>query len=231
ICKISGVAGVSVVVIDHGETIFQENFGYRDVAKKEPVTSDTIFHIGSLTKGFTGACIDRLRAQGKLSLDDLVQKHLPDAKNCDPVVAATVTIADLLGHRTGLQRADHLWLGAAGEFLLDLDQTVAVFNALRPLASLRSRFCYNNTAYGILGEIIAKITGQPYHAYLKETILDPLGMTRTIVTKDDGLPEDSSLAYSTLDNGQPYNIPLPGISGSGVLGSAGGLLSSGNDLS
>ncbi|KAK4139709.1 beta-lactamase/transpeptidase-like protein [Dichotomopilus funicola] len=205
ICKASGVAGASVVVIDHGETIFKENFGYRHIANKEPVTSDTIFRIASLTKSFMGACIDRLRAQGKLSLDDLVQKHLPDAKSHDPVVAATATIADLLGHRTGLQKADPLWLGAG--------------------------VCYNNIAYGVLGKIIAKITGQPYHIYLQETILSPLGMTRTVVTKDNGLPENSSLAYSTLDNGKPYNVPLPGSSGSTAMGSAGGLLSSGNDLS
>lgn len=231
ICKVSGVAGASVVVIDHGETIFKENFGYRDIAKKEPVTSDTLFHIASLTKSFTGACIDRLRAQGKLSLDDLVQTHLPDAKSRDPVVAATATIADLLGHRTGLQKADPMWLGAGGELLFDRDQTITAFNALRPQAGFRSQFCYNNIAYGVLGETIAKITGQPYHVYLQETILRPLGMARTIVTKDSGLPENSSLAYSTLDNGEPYNVPLPGSSGSAAMGSAGGLLSSVDDLS
>ncbi|KAH6611776.1 beta-lactamase/transpeptidase-like protein [Chaetomium sp. MPI-SDFR-AT-0129] len=215
------VAGASVV----------ENFGYRDIANKEPVTSDPIFHIASLTKSFTGACIDRLRAQGKLSLDDLVQKHLPDAKSHDPVVAATATIADLLGHRTGLQKADPLWLGAGGELLFERDQTIMAFNALRPQAGFRSQFCYNNIAYGVLGEIIAKITGQPYHTYLQETILSPLGMMRTVVTEDNGLPKNSPLAYSTLDNGKPYNVPLPGSSGSTAMGSAGGLLSSGNDLS
>ncbi|KAH6850484.1 beta-lactamase/transpeptidase-like protein [Chaetomium sp. MPI-CAGE-AT-0009] len=231
ICKISGVAGASVVVIHHGETIFQDNFGYRDVAKKEPTTSDTIFHIASLTKSFTGACIDRLRAQGKLSLDDLVQKHLEDAQNRDPVVATTATIADLLGHCTGLQKADAVWLGADGELLLDPGQTLAAFNALRPQASLRSQFCYNNITYGVLGDIIAKVSGQPYHVYLKETILDPLAMSRTIATKDNGLPGNSSLAYSTLDSGEPYHVPLPGSSASVALGSAGGLLSSVNDLS
>ncbi|KAM5372485.1 hypothetical protein ACJZ2D_007523 [Fusarium nematophilum] len=132
ICKVSGVAGASLAVIDNGETIFQDNLGYRDLAKEEPVTSDTIFHIASMNKSLTGACIHRLRAQGKLALDDLIVKHLPEAKSRDPVVAATGTIADLLGHRTGLQGANNIWLGAHGELLFDRDQTSTVFSHLRP---------------------------------------------------------------------------------------------------
>ncbi|KAK7419778.1 hypothetical protein QQX98_003150 [Neonectria punicea] len=230
ICNISGVVGVSIAVIDSGENIFQHNVGYRNLAKKEPVTSDTVFHIASMTKSFTGVCIHRLRAEGKLKLDDLVQKHLPKVKNRDPVTT-TVTIADLLGHRTGLQRADNIWLGSEGEVLINKDQTTAVFRHLRPQASLRSRFLYNNVCYATLGEIILELSGKPYHTYLKENVLDPLNMTRTIVTKDGGLPGNSSLAYSTLDNNEPYNVPLPGSSAITAMGSAGGLLSTAKDLS
>ena len=194
------------------------------------MTSDTIFHIASLTKSFTAACIYQLRADNRLSLDDLIQKHLPEAKSRDPLVAATATVADLLGHRTGLQKADDIWLGSDGELHFNRDQTSAVFSYLLPQASLRSRFLYNNIGYAILGEIIMRLTGQPYHIYLKESILDPLNMTRTLVTKDSGLPDDVSLAYSTLDTGEPYNVPLLGNSASVAMGAAGGLLSTANDL-
>lgn len=102
ICKISGVVGLSATVIDHGETIFQDNFGFRNLAKQEPVTSDTIFPIASLTKSFTGVCLDRLRDEKKLTFEDLIVTHLPEARSRDPVVADTATVADLLGHRTGL---------------------------------------------------------------------------------------------------------------------------------
>ncbi|CAI7622502.1 unnamed protein product [Penicillium glandicola] len=231
ICTVSGVAGASIAVIDHGETIFLHNFGHRDIADQQPMTSDTIVHIASLTKSFTGVCIHRLGAEGRLELDDLIQKHLPDAKSRDHVVASTATIADLLGHRTGLQGADNIWLGSDGELLIDREETVPVFNHLRPLTSIRSEFLYNNLGYALLGEIITKLTSQPYHVYLKETILDHLGLKRTLVSKDDPLPDNVSLAYSTLDNGEPYNVPLPGSSGSVAMGSAGGLLSTVDDLS
>jgi CubicO group peptidase (beta-lactamase class C family) len=212
ICRLSGVAGVTVTVIHHGETIFQDCLGYRNVAAKDPVTPDTICHIASLTKSFTGACIYQLQALGKLSIDDLITKHLPFAKSLDLVVASTATIADLLGHRTGLQKADNIWLGSDGQLLLTKDQTSAIFSHLQPQASLRSGFLYNNIGYAVLGEIISKVSGKPYHTYLEDNILAPLNMSRTLDTKDDDLPDNVSLAYSTLQSGEPYNIPLPGMS-------------------
>ena len=156
ICEQSGVAGLSITLIHQGETVFQDSLGYRDVDKQEPVTSDTIFHIASLTKSFTGACIDRLRAQGKLAFDDPIQKHLPEAKSRDACVAEGATIADLLGHRTGLQRANKILLGASNELLINKDQTVCIFNRLQPQTSLRSSFRYNNICYALLGEIIER---------------------------------------------------------------------------
>lgn len=116
------------------------------------------------------------------------------------------------------------------EILFSRDQTAAVFRHLQPQADIRTHFRYNNICYAALGEIITQVTGQPYHTYLKETILDPLDMTRTIVTKDGGLVDNMSLAYSTLDSGDLYNIPLPGSSASVAMGSAGGLLSTVYDL-
>jgi CubicO group peptidase (beta-lactamase class C family) len=85
-------------------------------------------------------------------------------------------------------------LSAEGEVLIDGDQTADVFSQLRPRAGFRSQFCYNNIRYALLGELISQLTGQSYHTYLKENILDPLSMTRTIVTKDGGLPDNTSLA-------------------------------------
>ena len=102
------------------------------------MTSDTVFHIGSLTKAFTGACINQLRSKGLIQLDDFIHKHLPEAKSRDLAISSLGTITDLPGHRTGLQ--------------------------------------------------------QTYHEYLKENILDPLSMTRTFITKGNGLPDNMSLA-------------------------------------
>ncbi|KAH8593534.1 beta-lactamase/transpeptidase-like protein [Bisporella sp. PMI_857] len=118
ICQVSGVPSVSVVVISHGETIFTENIGYSNIAKQTMMTSDTIFQIASMTKSFTATCINRLRVEGKLKLDDTIRNIIPGARSRDLIVAQFATIADLLGHRTALQRANDWWQGAAGELLL-----------------------------------------------------------------------------------------------------------------
>lgn len=231
ICQVSGVAGVSMLVINHGETIFQENLGYSNVAEESPVTSDTIFHIASMTKSFTATCINQLRVEGKLRLEDTIQEIIPEARSRDPIVAQFATVADLLGHRTGLQKADQYWLGSAGELMFDREQTTAIFNQLRSVRSFRSTFKYNNIGYAMLGEIILRLTGKTYDKYLEQNVLAPLSMTRTITTKEGGLPQNTSLAYSALSDATPYNVPLPGSSASGAMGSAGGLMTTTNDLS
>src|SRR5688500_16476939 len=103
ICIASGVAGASIVVLDHGKRVFEHNPGYRTLDTWDPVTADTVFPIGSLTKAFTGACISRLATQNKLNIDDCISEFDEDkAENRHPDVASLGTIADLLGHRTGL---------------------------------------------------------------------------------------------------------------------------------
>ncbi|KAF2965617.1 hypothetical protein GQX73_g7972 [Xylaria multiplex] len=191
ICRISGVVGRSIAVVDHGEIVSQDTIGYRNLAEREPVTSDTIFHITSLTKSFTGACVDILRGQGKLSFDDPVQKHLRRVKTRDPATTANATIANLLGHRTGLQNPIGIWLGAHGKI---------------------------------------KATGLPYHIFLQENILDPLGMTCTVVDKSTRFLDDMSSAYGVTDNGLPSNVPLPEISAKSAMGPASSLMSTANDL-
>jgi CubicO group peptidase (beta-lactamase class C family) len=130
----------------------------------------------------------------KLFIDDLITKHLPSAKSLETVVASTATIADLLGHRTGLQKVDNIWLGSDGELLFTKNQTSGIFSHLQPQASLRSRFFYNNIGYAVLGEIISKVSGELYHTYLEDNILAPLNMSKTIVTKNEHLPDNISLA-------------------------------------
>ncbi|KAG4434299.1 hypothetical protein IFR05_010212 [Cadophora sp. M221] len=184
-----------------------------------------------MTKSFTATCINQLKVEGKLRLEDTIQQIIPEARSRDPIVAQLATVAYLLGHRTGLQKADQYWLGSGGELMFDREQITAVFNQLRPVRSFRSTFKYNNIGYAMLGEIILRLTGKTYDKYLEQNVLTPLSMTRTITKKEDGLPQNTSLAYSALSDAMPYNVPLPGSSASGVMGSAGGLMTTANDLS
>ncbi|KUJ07020.1 beta-lactamase/transpeptidase-like protein [Mollisia scopiformis] len=213
--QVSGIPGVSVLVINQGEIVHSNNFGFSNLAENILVTSDTIFHIASMTKSFTIACINRLRVEGKLTLDNTIQDILPEAQSRDPVVAQFGTVADLLGHRTGFYKVDSIWLGAEGELMFKQEQATAVFNQLRSVQSVRSKFMYNNIYFAMLGEIIAKLSG----------------MTRSITTKVNSLPDNTSLTYNAFSDATPFNVPLPGSSASGALGASGSLMSTSNDLS
>ncbi|KAK3987536.1 beta-lactamase/transpeptidase-like protein [Cladorrhinum sp. PSN332] len=229
ICSLSGVVGLSFIVIDNGDVVLKDNIGYRNASTQRPVTSDTVFPIASLTKGFTGYCVDRLYTDGKLSPHDLINSRLPE-QEMQPGPADALTILDLVAHRTGVWEPSNLWFGADGEIMLTQDQVLPMFRHLTPQDSLRSVFHYSNLGYAVLGDIIVKASGQPYHEFLQKSLLDPLKMTRTMATdrlKTDG---NYSLAYTVWEDGSPNAVSSPGIEASGPLGAAGGYWSTANDL-
>jgi CubicO group peptidase (beta-lactamase class C family) len=137
-----------------------------------PPDPDTQYRIGSISKTFTAALILRLRDEEKLDLDDLLYRHLPGT----PV--GGVTIRQLLGHVSGLQRepAGEWWERSAGlpvdEFLAELTPDQASYPPLRT-------YHYSNLAYGLLGAVAERIAGEPWSAQVTKRLLDPLGMTRT----------------------------------------------------
>ncbi|MQA24061.1 MAG: serine hydrolase [Micromonosporaceae bacterium] len=135
-------------------------------------TADTQYRIGSITKTFTAAMIMQLRDEGRLELDDLLQRHMPGA----PV--GGVSVRQLLGHVSGLRREPDgpWWERAAGtsleEFLDGLDPGMLVHKPHR-------QFHYSNVAYGLLSAIARRITGESWIDLVGKRLLTPLGLTRT----------------------------------------------------
>ena len=101
-----GIPGLAIVVVNDDRMIRTKGFGYRDIEKGLPVTSDSLFGIGSCTKAFTGAAAVMGAEAGKLSLDDSPRRFLPYFRLADPAADAQVTLKDLLTHRTGLTAYD-----------------------------------------------------------------------------------------------------------------------------
>jgi len=132
----------------------------------------TQYRIGSITKTMTAAMVMQLRDEGWFALDDLLYRHLPGT----PV--GGVTLRQLLGHVAGLQREPDgdWWERAPGvgedEFLAGL-----AFDKLAhpPYHT----YHYSNLAYGLLGAVLRRVTGEEWHALLHKRLLDPLGMKRT----------------------------------------------------
>jgi CubicO group peptidase (beta-lactamase class C family) len=161
---------LAAAVLRDGELVWERAVGAADVEAGVDATPDTQYRVGSITKTFTAAAIMQLRDAGKLDLEDTLDKHVDGA-------AYNPSIRRLLSHASGLQRETHdeSWLtlrfAPPDELLATLDRAEMVLPA-------GARFHYSNLAFALLGIVIERITGQLYADYVRERLLDPLGLTR-----------------------------------------------------
>lgn len=221
------IPGLAVVAVKDGNIILAEGFGVRDIQSNEPVTATTLFGVASHTKAFTATALALLVEQGKLNWDDKVIQHLPEFRLADPVRTADVTIRDLLSHRTGLG------LGA-GDLMIwpNTDKTMADILAgipHLPLANgLREKYAYNNIMYVVAGEIVTRVSGMPYHDFVRQFLLDPMGMNDTVIGFSKVPPTTTNLAIGTIEkDAQLHRFPLDYLED---FAAAGAMLSNANDF-
>lgn len=171
-----GIPGVTLGLLTPEGDHFV-NLGVTSLDHPLPVTSETLFQIGSTTKTLTSLTLSVLEAQGKLKLDDLVHTHLPDFRLNDESVAAELTVRDLLTHQGGFQ-------GDLFEDTGDGDDAVArvvtVLAGVEQMVPLRGHWSYNNAGFYVAGRIIEVLSGLTYDAAVTELVLRPLGMTKTL---------------------------------------------------
>lgn len=240
------LAGAVAVVGQHDGILCYETVGVRDLDTGQPMTEDTLFRIASMTKPVTAIGLMMLVDEGRLSVDDEVEKHLPEFRGQMLVADRTkdalilkkpsrnITIRDLLTHTSGLPGL-HLMPGLA-DLYAKRDRTLAeVVMAIsqRPLEfEPGSRWAYCNTGIDTVGRIIEVVAGQSYENFLQKRIFEPLGMTDTTFYPSwqqrqrtatiYGLKEGKLVALSDqpICPGENVRYPLP----------AGGLYSTGADL-
>lgn len=108
------VPGCAVAAVQDGRVVLAAGWGQRDLDTKHPVTSDTLFAIGSTTKAFTAATLGALVDDGLLQWERPLRDYVPELRLSDPVVTDRLTVIDLLSHRSGLPRHEMVWLGHPG---------------------------------------------------------------------------------------------------------------------
>jgi CubicO group peptidase (beta-lactamase class C family) len=168
------IPGVALQVIRNGQPVKTGMYGFANLEWKLPVTPETVFEIGSLTKTFTSAGILLLAQEGRLSVDDRLAKHLPEI----PAAWTNVTLRHLLTHTSGIKS----YTGLDG-FELTGRQTRAQFIArLTPQPTEfepGEKYKYSNSGYNLLGHVIESVSGTNYWAFMTRRIFRPLGMTAT----------------------------------------------------
>ena len=178
-----GEPGCAVGVARANTVLYTQGYGIANLDYDLPVTPETVFDVGSVTKQFTAASIVLLSLDGALSLDDDVRVHLPEL----PDYGHPITIRHLLHHTSGIR--DYLNLMALGnrEFYApishqDIVELMARQHALNSTPGERYR--YSNTGYMLLATIVDRVSGRTYGAFAHERFFEPLGMTRSFLYED-----------------------------------------------
>jgi CubicO group peptidase (beta-lactamase class C family) len=189
-------SGVAVLVARDGKVVFQGGFGLANITKKTPITPETKFRIGSVTKQFTAAAVLRLAEQGKLSLDDSLAKHFPDFAHF-----SGVTVRHLLTHTSGLHSyTEKQEMYSRVTKPIEPAALIALFQNDPPDFAPGAGFHYNNSAYFLLGELVAKVSGKSFADYLRESFFEPLGMKDTGIYVNSAPPPGMAIGYSFADD-------------------------------
>lgn len=218
----AGFSGAVMVVMGE-KVILHHGYGLANREKNIPVTKDTVFDIGSITKRFTRAAILKLEDQGKLKRSDLFSKYIDNV----PADKAEITIEQILEHTAGF----HEYHDTKGDF-----EEMNRKQALKTILNQKLRFkpgerqAYSNSGYTLLAVIIEFVSGQSYETYLRENLFKPAGMARTGFYRDP-LWKDSEVAvgYEGRTIGK-INSPLYWPHMTWALIGGGGMVSSVGEL-
>lgn len=220
--KETNIVGISVGMMENGKVVFARGFGKSSLATGAPVTTNTMFGIGSVTKQFTSASILLLQEQGKLSINDKVSKYYPDLTSADEI-----TVYDLMSMLSGYP--DYYPLDFVDRRMaraIPPDKLIHEYATQKLDFPPETRWSYSNTGYIILGRIVEKVSGQTFGAFVTSHIFKPVGMTHTIFQPK--LPgKGLALGYTTYAMGpQEHATPEAG----GWAWTAGAIYSTPEDL-
>ena len=209
--------GVGIVASD--QLVFSKGFGYRDYEKKLPITPKTLFQIGSNTKLFTVVAAGMLVEEGKLTWDEPIRDAVPAIRFYNNELNNTVTLRDMLAHRTGITRHDFIWYQSD----FTRKELFERLKYLEPETQLRQTFIYNNLMYAAVGYIIELLSGKTWEEFVLERILKPLEMNSTVYTIADMLKHDDYGVPFTekRDTNEIYQIPhyeeIVGVAPAGAI--------------
>jgi CubicO group peptidase (beta-lactamase class C family) len=226
--KAFDVPGIAVAVVKDGQVVLAKGYGVSSLKTKAPMDANTLFGIASNTKAFTAAALGLLVDEGKLRWDDKVTDYVPEFKMYDPYVTAEFTVRDLLTHRSGLGlgAGDLMFFPDSSDFTVkDVIHNLRYF---KPVSSFRSKFDYDNNLYIVAGEVVARVSGQPWADFVETRLTKALGMSRT-ATDFTRLPDPTNVidAHGQVEG----RVQVIQRDRSPIVAPCGGMYSSVNDLS
>jgi D-alanyl-D-alanine carboxypeptidase len=191
------IPGASVAIVEHGQLVYAEGYGFANLEHQVPATAETIYQSGSTGKQFTAALVLLLANDGRFGLDDPIAKHLPGT----PPSWASITIHQLLQHVSGL--ADPY---EKLDFTRDYTETelLAIDGQIPLLSEPGTKFSYSNMGYHVLGFLCSHVGGVFYGEQLAQRVFAPAGMKTTRIISDRALVPHRAAGYE-LENGELRN--------------------------
>jgi CubicO group peptidase (beta-lactamase class C family) len=219
------IPGLAIAIVKDGEVVYMKGFGVTSIGGTDSVNENTLFMIGANTKAFTATTLAILQEEKFVSLDDKVQKWMPEFKLKNSFASKEISITDLLSHRTGFETfQDNFTFWKSNLTRKEIIHKMALMDA--PYG-LRTQWGYSNAAYVAAGELIPRITGKSWEETVKTKILVPLKMNRTLMLSEE-FKKDSNIALPhTLVNDRVTTIPVIDIDN---LAPAGSMSSSVKDM-
>src|SRR5439155_4185937 len=190
------IPGVQVAVAVNGKLVWSEGFGYADVARKRPVTRETQFRIGSVSKPLTATAVALLYEQGKLDLDAPVQRYVPSF----PDKGVPITTRQLAGHLAGIRhyRGDEFLLNRRFTSVLE---GLTIFQGDSLLFPPGTKFSYSTYGWNLISAVVEAAAGQDFLSYMGRNVFRPLGMTHTAADRVDSLIPNRTRFYERAADG------------------------------
>ncbi len=190
--------GLAAAVSRNGERLFSDHLGFADLERRVPVTARTRFAVASVTKAFTGAALVKLAERGRIELDAPIQRYVP---GFPAKTGGTITPRLLAAHLAGVR---HYRDGErTPEFLAthfdDIRDALRLFRDDPPLSAPGSRYSYSSYGYNLLAAAIQAAAGRPFPQYVREAILEPLGLADTQFDDARRPALDRARGYSYYD--------------------------------
>jgi D-alanyl-D-alanine carboxypeptidase len=189
--------GLAIGIVEDGRIVYAHGFGFADLKKHVPMTADTQFYAGGLTRQFTAAAILLLAQDGKLALGDRIAKYVPEFRSSDGI-----TIAQLLAQTSGLPPASKI-----PDLSPDRMQPIKMANLLASLDQVKlaaapgSVYASDPINYLLAALIVERASGVPLSDYLEQHIFIPLIMDNTFLAGDSGISPQHAIGYTRGSHG------------------------------
>ncbi len=197
--------GGAIGIVKEGNMVFSRGYGVANLEHGIPITSSTVFYIGSTGKQFTSFCLLLMEEQGEIDLDAEIQTYLPDF----PRYSSPITVRHLAYHTSGIRDYSSIWYlqGTSYYEHMTADET---YELIKKQSALNFKpgeeYSYSNSGYFLMAEIVEKQSGKSLKEFAQENIFEPLGMYNTTYLDDNrDLIRNRAFGYDKKLNGEGFN--------------------------